>query len=65
MIGKQDWIEMANQVYELEMQMRTYYTQLASQVSDPELKAIFSKLVEDENRHAKAVDTIADKIAHA
>jgi rubrerythrin len=62
MIGKQQWNEMALQVHELEKRMQKTYTELAQNVSEPGVKAIFTKLVQDEQNHANAIDAIANKI---
>lgn len=62
MIGKQQWNEMALQVHELEKRMELAYADLAQQVFEPGVKAIFTKLAQDEQNHANAIDTIARKI---
>ena len=65
MIGRQDWHEMARQVYELEKQMQSIYEDLEKKVADPELKAIFARLGEDEQSHATAIKDAAEKVARA
>ena len=62
MIGKQQWNEMALQVHELEKRMQKTYEALAQQVSEPSVKAVFAKLVQDEQSHAQTIDAIARKI---
>jgi rubrerythrin len=62
MIGKREWNELALQVHELEKQMQKNYEELAQSVSEPGVKAIFTKLVQDEQHHADEIDAIARKI---
>jgi len=62
MIGKKEWNEMALQVHDLEKRMEKTYEALAQQVSEPGVKAVFTKLVQDEQSHAQAIDAIARKI---
>lgn len=62
MIGKQDWHEMAHQVHNLEKKMQSTYEQLADNVSDPGLKEMFTRLSQDEQQHAKAINAVSSKM---
>ncbi len=65
MIGKQDWCELAEQIVAIEEQMFSGYQQLAEQVSDAELKTLFSALCKDETNHAHAIRHVLNSVVES
>ncbi|MCF7873339.1 MAG: ferritin-like domain-containing protein [Candidatus Omnitrophica bacterium] len=55
MLSKEDYQEHLNQMLELEENMEKMYENLAKRVEDKEIKNIFRKIRDDEQKHAALV----------
>jgi rubrerythrin len=56
MIGKQDWLEMAEQIRLLEEKMASNFKRLAEKVEDPWLRSKLTALYHEEKKHMGAVE---------
>jgi len=56
MIGKQDWLEMAEQIRLMEEKMASTYKTLAARVEDPRLRSTLTTLYHEEKTHVDVVE---------
>jgi rubrerythrin len=62
-ITEHDLAEHLDEIRKLESRMKDIYRQLAEGVSDPDLKATFTALMEAEHSHHSLVDGLMDDLA--
>jgi rubrerythrin len=65
MISKADMIKYIKDLAQLEYEMEQTYRELSQQVSDPEVKAILTKLTKEEKGHAAADQHLLDMLAES
>ena len=60
MLTREDYLKYLDQMDAIEIQMIGVYSECASLAEDEELKKTFLKLVEDEKRHSRLVNSLYD-----
>jgi len=58
-----DQLEVYKKALEIEDESIAYYQQLKEQLSDPQVKAILDKIIDEEKRHHNLVDNMIEHVA--
>ncbi|MFA5337306.1 MAG: hypothetical protein WC330_03135 [Candidatus Omnitrophota bacterium] len=62
MLSKQDYLGFLKEMFDIEMKMLNFYSDLEKKLNDSKMKDLFCQLALDEKSHASAVDGLVELI---